>query len=639
MPPYHPTETAGDHSTGLPRVLRLGVLVLFGLLVACETIPVSPPSLPPRTEPASAESAAQAETAGEYVVAAREYERLAEDATPPEKQRYLLQSMEALLKGGQYGQVRARLAAIDLRGLDPALLARKHVLEARLAVVEGEHQTALKRLDEAAKLRNLSPALLSEIHEARAQAELALGNPFGAVRELIVREQYVAGAETVAENQTRLWRILEQAPREQIRSERYLASDAVLAGWLDLALAAHDHVGNTVALGQALNEWRRLYPAHPAGAALLETLTAGAPALVGRIERIALLLPITSDYRIAAEAVRDGFLAMHAAAPESGRPKVTIYDLGPDPALAPQVYERAVREGAQIVVGPLGREATDAVIRASGLAVPTLLLSHTEEHPPGPARLYQFGLPPEQEARQAAERAYLDGCRHAAVLYPEGAWGERMMNAFMTHWQRLGALAVASQSYAERNGDYSEPVKRLLNIPESEARKSAVEKKLGQRLQFDPRPRQDVECIFLAADARHGRLIKPQLNYFRAGGLPVYATSHIYTGKADPVHDVDLDGVQFGDMPWMLAQAGRIAELRNRLQGDWPHVHTDLDRLYALGMDSYAILPHLERISAEHAARFAGVTSGLSLDRDGRLHRQLSWARFRSGVPRLIDRP
>ena len=54
-------------------------------------------------------------------------------------------------------------------------------------------------------------------------------------------------------------------------------------------------------------------------------------------------------------------------------------------------------------------------------------------------------------------------------------------------------------------------------------------------------------------------------------------------------------------------------------------------------MDSYAILPHLNRIGADSGARFNGVTSGLSLDRNGRLHRHLLWAQFRKGVPRLID--
>jgi uncharacterized protein len=167
----------------------------------------------------------------------------------------------------------------------------------------------------------------------------------------------------------------------------------------------------------------------------------------------------------------------------------------------------------------------------------------------------------------------------------------------------------------------------------------ALEKRVGQKLVFEPRPRQDLECIFLAATARSARLIKPQLNYHRARNVPVYATSHIYTGKPDPANDADLDGIRFGDMPWMLVQNGRLAQLRQSLQRDWPYVGTDLDRLYALGVDSYAILPHLNRISAENSARYAGVTSGLSLDRDGRLQRQLAWARFRNGSPRLIDDP
>jgi len=73
------------------------------------------------------------------------------------------------------------------------------------------------------------------------------------------------------------------------------------------------------------------------------------------------------------------------------------------------------------------------------------------------------------------------------------------------------------------------------------------------------------------------------------------------------------------------------------VQQNWPFAHSDLDRLYALGMDSYAILPHLGRINMEPGARFSGVTSGLSLDRSGRLQRQLLWARFNRGVPKLVD--
>ncbi|MGE5242315.1 MAG: penicillin-binding protein activator, partial [Bacteroidota bacterium] len=99
----------------------------------------------------------------------------------------------------------------------------------------------------------------------------------------------------------------------------------------------------------------------------------------------------------------------------------------------------------------------------------------------------------------------------------------------------------------------------------------------------------------------------------------------------------DLDGVLFGDMPWMLVGDGKIQELRDKLQHGWPYAHTDLDRLYALGVDSYAVIPNLNRISMDTGARFSGVTSGLSLDRNNRLQRTLLWARFRRGVPRLVD--
>lgn len=610
------------------------------LVIGCETLPMTPPTTTGAPTPvieATPETAEKADSVGDYVVAAREYEQLAQVALPPQKQHYLLNAVDALIKGGWLKEARQKLETVSTAAIEPGVAVRKRILEARLALAEGTPTRAIVALDDAARRTpELPPHLRAEIHEARAQAELGLNRPLAALPQLIQREQYLVG-QAVADNQLQLWRALESIPREQLREALAATRDNALAGWIELALTAHENGQNAAAMTHAVAQWRTRYPAHPAGKLLLDSLTLGAPALIGRIERIALLLPLTSDYAIAAQALRDGFLAMHSTTPEADRPKVTIYDLGSNAALAPQVYERAVRDGAQVVVGPLGREATDAVVRQSALGVPTLLLSHTDERPAGPARLFQFGLPPEQEAREAAERAYLDGCRQVALLHPAGAWGERMVSAFSGHWQRLGGLVLTTQPYAENEADYAEPIKRLLNIPQSESRKALLENRIGQKIQFEARPRHDIRCLFLAADARSARLIKPQINYFRAHQLPVYATSHVYTGKIDPIQDADLDGVQFGDMPWMLVNGGRIADLRQSLQRDWPHAHSDLDRLYALGMDSYAILPHLNRISAENAARFNGVTSGLSLDRDGRLHRQLAWARFRNGTPRLLD--
>jgi hypothetical protein len=212
-----------------------------------------------------------------------------------------------------------------------------------------------------------------------------------------------------------------------------------------------------------------------------------------------------------------------------------------------------------------------------------------------------------------------------------------MQTAFVGAWQRLGGIVVAEQDYLLDQSDYTDPVKRLLNIAQSEARKDRIESVVKMKLKFEARPREDINFIFLATDPRHARLIKPQLSYHRASRVPVYTTSHVFTGRGDPNQDADLDGILFPDMPWMLVGDGRVAELRKLLQPNWPYAHSGLDRLFALGVDAYAVIPHLNRLSNENAVRFGGVTSGLSLARGGRLHRQLLWAQFRKGVPVLVD--
>lgn len=608
-------------------------IICAALLAGCETARVAP--TPP---PVTADVAEQAERNGEYLIAAREYLRLAETAPAPQKQDFQLRGVSAFLKAGQLREAHAQIDLIDVMPLDASFLARKLILQARILITEGAFEKGIRRLDEASRQRNLSPSIQSEISGVRAQAELALDNPIGAVRNLIAREQYIVGREAVNDNQQQLWKILVSMPRARLATEFNNARDPVLSGWIELALIAVDNAGQPLRLNAALEQWKKTHPGHPAGDAVLNSLASLTPGISGRIDRIALLLPLTSGYSVAAQAVRDGFMAMDAANTNPDKPTIKIYDTGPDPAKTPDIYAQAVNDGAQFIVGPLGREAAEAVLQHASIKVPTLMLNHTDEVPSSTSKyLFEFGLSLEQEAQQVAERAYLDGYRQAAVLYPKSPWGERVLASWVSHWQGLGGAVVTSQSYNEEDSDFSDPIKRLLNITQSEARKNEIEKIIGQKVRFEARARQDIDFVFLAADAKHGRLIKPQLNFYHAARVPVYSTSHIFTGAGDAIKDVDLDGILFGDMPWMLIGDGKIQELRQALQHDWPYAHTDLDRLFALGVDSYAILPNLNRISMDSGARFSGVTSGLSLDRNGRLQRQLVWARFSRGVPHLLD--
>jgi outer membrane PBP1 activator LpoA protein len=587
--------------------------------------------------PDAAEAALRAEQAGEYVVAAREFDRLARIAPVPQRQHFQLKSVEVLIKGAHIKEAREKIAAIRLTGLDAVFTARKQVLEAQIAGAEGLPQQAIRLLNQAEKTPQLDPTLLAEIYWLRAQTELTWGNPMNAVKNLIGREKFIVAKPDIAKNQQQLWQVLTSLNRTTLQKQLTATKDATLAGWLELAIITQENGSNINKLTIAVDNWKKSYPQHPVSEALLAGLTTIPPGMIGYVKKIALLLPLTSDYAQAAEAVRTGFLAMSTANLDPDKPEIKVYDIGADPSQAPNSYAAAVNDGAQLIIGPLGLEAIDQVVKRTNLAVPTILLGHTDaDINAGDRAVFQFGLSPEQEARQVAERAYLDGHRRSAVLYSNNASGQRMLNAFSDHWQRLGGTLLTAQSYTLGENDYSESVKRLLNIPQGEARKQALDAKFRTKLKFEPRPRADIDCIFLVADAKHARLIKPQFNYHRASDIPIYSTSHIFSGKGEPIADVDLDGVMFGDMPWMLASDGKISGLRKSLQADWPYAHSPLDRLYALGIDVYAVIPQLNRLSSENAVRFRGVTGGLSLEH-GRLQRQLLWAKFRRGVPQLLD--
>lgn len=616
---------------------RLKFLLPFVFGVSCLTACQSQPVASSRDRPASLDTAVTAEQRGQPVIAADEYLRLARSAPVPQRQDFQLKAVAALLQAGQIAEARAQIADIDVSRLEPAFGVRKQTLLAGINIAEGKSDRALQILNQAENTRALDPSLLAQIYRVRAQAEGALGNTANAVRALIARERFIVGDAATQANQKEIWALLTMQDRAALEKERALTRDPITQAWLDLAVLVLEHPTGSVALALALDEWKKANPSHPALNTVYPILAGTAPGLIRPPRTIALLLPLSSEYANAARAVQDGFMAMDRANLRADKPEVRVYDIGANAADAPAMYARAQQEGAQFIVGPLGVEAAQQVATADAAMVPTLLLSHVENERGGDVPLLQFGLPPEQEAMQAAERAFLDGRRQAALLYADTNVNQRLVAAFRKHWTRLGGTIVAEQIYPLGAAEYSGPVKRLLNIPASEARRRALESHLRMRLTFAPRARADIDAIFLAADAKHARLIKPQLNYFRASDVPVYTTSQVFSGEPYPAYDADLDGVMFGDMPWILVNDGKMARLRERIQGAWPYAHSPLDRLYALGVDAYAIIPHLNRLLADSNLRFGGVSAGLSVAGDRRLHRQLLWAQFRRGRPRLID--
>ena len=108
--------------------------------------------------------------------------------------------------------------------------------------------------------------------------------------------------------------------------------------------------------------------------------------------------------------------------------------------------------------------------------------------------------------------------------------------------------------------------------------------------------------------------------------------------KIDPVNDTDLDRIRFPDMPWMIATNVELESLRTFLQGGWPNRETSYNRLYGLGMDIFSILPRLQLMREDPLLHYQGLSGNLAIDANGVIHRQMLWARFNKGTPRLLDK-
>jgi len=147
--------------------------------------------------------------------------------------------------------------------------------------------------------------------------------------------------------------------------------------------------------------------------------------------------------------------------------------------------------------------------------------------------------------------------------------------------------------------------------------------------------RQDVDFIFLAATPQQAQQIKPTLAYQYAGDVPVYATSHLFSGSMSAAQYRDLDGIRFCETPWLLDAND---PLRQQVNSQWPQAGGSLGRLYAMGVDAFRLAPRLDQLKTLPDSRVEGLSGNLSLNAAQRVERRLPWAQFSNGqVQRLPE--
>jgi len=535
-----------------------------------------------------------------------------------------LRTIATLIQTGKDSAAKQQADLINTSELTEQQKALFNLQYAQILLGFGEAEQAVTKLA-TTDAGQLSTNDKIKYFQSQAFAYSMTGNLLENAKARIALDPLLNNANDRKKNQGLILETLGFLPETSIQQQKTENPD--LPTWHSIAkiLAARNQDPNK--FNASIANWRAANPQHPANIYL--STVANRSGDSGNLPNsIAILLPESGPYTDAGKAVKAGFLAAHSRDNGSNKPTLHFYDT--EKAKPAELYQKAVSEGAKLVIGPLNKESIQSLANTTNLSIPVLALNHVPDL--SKPNLYQFALSPMDDVAEITQKAALDGHKKALLLIPDTDQSKRIIPYFMKDWQSLNGVILEKQTYNPKSSDFSSTIKKLLNLDESESRHQKI---LGYfpAVNHVPRKRQDVDALFLSAYSKEGRVINSQLNTQQANNLAVYALPSIYSGVSDSVSDNALNSVTFCDMPWLFNAAYSGDLSMTALSDIWRQFPNTYLRLVAMGIDAYHLAGRLPMLNT---SPYPGATGNLSLTDGNRIKRNLICAKFNRGQPELM---
>ena len=180
------------------------------------------------------------------------------------------------------------------------------------------------------------------------------------------------------------------------------------------------------------------------------------------VVRVAILLPFSNSSENIETVSASMLKAAQMVAFESDNAKYLLIpkDTKGTPEGAAQVAREAMREGAEIILGPLFADSVEAVAQiARPLDIPVIAFS-TDSHVAGDG-VYLLSFPPEAEIARVTDYAISKGYARFGLMAPFTDFGDRVANAFSSEVYTRGGDIVHTERY-ERSADAMiDPARRM----------------------------------------------------------------------------------------------------------------------------------------------------------------------------------
>lgn len=330
--------------------------------------------------------------------------------------------------------------------------------------------------------------------------------------------------------------------------------------------------------------------------------------------KIALLLPLSGRSRQIGHALQDA--AELALFDGAGRDIALVpIDTGDTPDGAVAATERAIREGANLILGPLF-SASAAVAGPIARQANLELISFSNDEGTAQPGLYVMGLAVEPQVRRVVDYAQRKGVKRFVALTPATAYGGQAMLALRDAAQRVNINVGANESIPA-TGDPAAPVKRVLAAIGTDGSATALFVPVGA-------PRVSAVASALAAEDFAQR--KVQLF-----GTGVWDVANIGSEKA-------LVGAWFAG-----PDPARRAAFERKFQG----VHGKVPpRIATLAYDAVMMAAQLARLRAGGDFSAGAITDGggyngldgrFRFRPDGRVERSLAILEIEADRVRVVD--
>ena len=552
-------------------------VLLIAALVGCATAPA------PR-QPTAAETQARAlDAQGRHAEAAQAWRSIAATARGADVAMARLNAAESLARAGDTAGARAELAEAPRRRLQGDDPLRHDLLSAGFALDDGRAAEALALLQQD---RTAVPAArLADWLALRARAFDATGDRFGMAAALAERAGLLQGAQRAAALRDAERQLKAVPDAALLQQASFLPNDAAL---LPLALREARRRGLDIARSVAA----------PAPA------DRPPPAADGYHppRRMAVLLPLSGELAPAGTAVRDGLLAAYYAE-RRVRPAIAFLDTRGSVDGAKAARDRALADGADLLVGPLGRDEVAALSAAPDETATWLALNRTPVATPGGG---SFALAPEDEGAAAAKRLIERGLTRAVAIAESDDSAQRALAGFRERFTTEGGELLAVAPIDALGGNAATGLATL------STRATAA------------------QALFVAARAPAVRILMPQRDEAGLAALPVLATSLVQSGS-NPRLDRELDGLQFPELPWLLGDLVGPGDAESLGRG-LPSARGSAARLFAFGFDAWKVATYLDALRG--GAQLRGATGELGIDAAGIVERTPAWAEYSGGVTR-----